>query len=219
MGADNLNQEETEGKVRQLQASGRPEKHLARSLEDVSYLFLSEETAGVASNGESRDDDLGALSHPGERSPLIVLDRSPALHRDSLISTLNSHTAVLEEGLRAIDASVPVDIGGPVDLVAVDQADHLSIVDLDISGGDELLLRGICHFDWFVRNIPILRRMYHGRVIDYSAQPRIFLIAPQFSPKLQCAVQRIARPRINCVLYHVVAVPNGTGIYFTRILP
>jgi hypothetical protein len=215
-----LSQDETEGKVRQPQAPGRSDKHLARSLEDVSYLFLSEEAAESVSTGELRRDSKGQTHpQPGEQPPLVVLDRSPALQRDSLVAMLNSHTGVLEEGLGAIDANVPMDTGGPIDLVAVDQSNKLAIIDLDILGGDALLLRGICHFDWFVRNVPILRRMYHGRVIDFSAQPRLFLVAPEFSPMLRCAAQRIAGPPVKCFVYRVVAVPNGAGIFFTCIPP
>jgi hypothetical protein len=215
-----LNKEENEGTARQPSASGRPEKHLARSLEDVSYLFLSEKAAEAPSTDEQRRGSSGqACPNAGDRSPLIVLDRSPVLQRDSLVSTLNAHTGVLEEGLRAIDANVPLGTDAPIDLLAIDRLNHLSIIDLDLSGADELLLRGICHFDWMVRNVPILRRMYHGRVIDFSAQPRVFLIAPRFSPMFLCAAQRIASPQIRCFLYQVVAVPDGAGMLVTCIPP
>jgi hypothetical protein len=215
-----MSQDEAEGKVCQPEVPVRTERHLARSLEDVSYLFLSEGAAEAASSDEPRVNSPGqAPSQPGERPLFIMADRSPALQREPLISLLNSNTGVLEEGLKAIDVNVPLDMGGSIDLVAVDQSSKLVVIDLDISAGDELLLRGICHFDWFARNVPLLRRMYRGRVIDFSAQPRVFLIAPQFSPMLRCAAQRIACPRISCYLCQIVGASNGAGSLFTRILP
>lgn len=216
-GVDFMNQEEIEGSARQPQAPGRTEKHLARGLEDVSYLFLSDRAAGAGSRDESSGGSTVKVSpHPGERSLFIMADRSQALQRDSLISLLNANTGVLEEGLKAIDMNVPLDDGSSIDLIAVDQFNKLNLIDIDISGGDELLVRGICHFDWFVRNIPIVRRMYHGRVIDFSAQPRIFLVAHHYSTMLRCAAQRITCIQINCYQYHAVAASNGTGIFLTR---
>lgn len=215
-----MNQDETESKTNQPQAPGRTEKRLARSLEDVSYLFLSQAAAPAAATDEVRGDSSGQPgSHPAEHPLPIVLGSSEALQRDPLISLLNKNSGALEDGLRAIDANIPWETGSPIDLVAVDGSNQLVIIDLETSGNDQLLLRGICHFDWFVRNVPILRRMYHGRVIDFSSTPRLFLIAPEFSPMLQRAAQRIACPRITCILFRPVSVSGGTGILFERVPP
>ena len=150
--------------------------------------------------------------------PLTLLKDQPhTLQKDRLVSLLNSTPGVLEDGLKAIDTNLSVDSANPVDLVAVDRFNKLCLIDVDVSGEDALLLRGICHFDWFVRNVPIVRRMYHDRVIDCSAHPRVFLAAPGFSDVFLCAAQRIACTRIHCYRYHVTAGPGGTGILLTRI--
>jgi hypothetical protein len=122
----------------------------------------------------------------------------------------------LEEGLRAIDKGIPCGEFGPIGLMAVDAANQLVLVDVATSPGDQLLLRGICHFDWIVRNIPVARRMYHGRIIDFSAQPRLFLVAPRFSTMLLCAATRIPHPRVACFRYHVVTAPEGAGVFLER---
>lgn len=206
------------GKSRQYQAPVRTEKHLARSLEDVSHLFLSKESAGNGTtNALPRDSVRQVPPHPGERSIFLLEDQSQNLEKGSLVTLLKSNTRVLEEGLKAIDENVPVDSGNPVDLVAVDRFNKLCLIDVDVAGGDALLLRGICHFDWFVRNVPIVRRMYHERVIDFSAHPRLFLAAPKFSAMFRCAAQRIASTQINCYLCSAAAGPGGTGILLTRV--
>ncbi len=213
-----MNQDEKEGKVRPMQAPVRTDKHLARSLEDVSHLFLSKENA---KNGFPEKPAGGSTEpeppHSGE-CPVFLREEPPqAPQKDNLVSLLNSQTGILEDGLRAIDTNVPVDSASPVDLVAVDRFDKLCLIDIDLSGNDALLLRGICHFDWFVRNVPIVRRMYHGRVIDFSAHPRIFLVAPGFSDMFRCAAKRIACTQIHCFLYQVAAGSGGTGILLTRV--
>jgi hypothetical protein len=220
LGTDNLSQDETGGKDRQFQAPVRTDKRLARSLEDVSYLFLSGGNAGAKPPDEFHGDSKGQeLPHPGVRPIFLLEDQYQTLHKDSLISLLNSNTRMLEGGLRAIDMNIPMDSGSPVDLVAVDKFNKLCLIDIDVSGSDELLLRGICHFDWFVRNVPIVRRMYSSFAIDFSAHPRMFFVAPKFSAMFRCTAQRIACTQINCYLWHIACGSEGDGILLTPILP
>lgn len=129
---------------------------------------------------------------------------------------LNGSAAALEEGLRAIDANIPCDPFGFIDLVAVDSLDQLCIINVDVVPKDESLLRGIAYFDWIVRNISIVRRMYQGRVINFSAKPRLFLVAPGFSPLLTCVAQRSTSPEVCCFAFRTVAMPGGVGILFER---
>jgi hypothetical protein len=48
-----VNPDETEGRASPLQSSGRTDKHPARTLEDVSHLFLSEQNAGSGTPSEA----------------------------------------------------------------------------------------------------------------------------------------------------------------------
>ena len=193
----------------------RFERRLARGLEDVSHLFLSQpsdkpDKKAAGENAPAEQDSSGPAS---PRTP-ILLRSYPAFNRELLISLLNRKTAVLEEGMCAIDTDVPCEPFGAIDLLAVDKFDQLSIINVDIDQNDSLLLRGIAHIDWIVRNIPIVRRMYQGRVINFSAPPRLFLIAPGFSSLLKCAAQRSENPRVCCFAYRTAAVSGGVGILF-----
>jgi len=131
-----------------------------------------------------------------------------------ILGFLYGSAAVIEEGLRAIDENVPCDPLGFIDLVAVDSRDQLCIINVDAAQNDESFLRGIACFDWILRNKPIVRRMYQGRVVNYSAQPRLFLVAPVFSPLLKCAARHSTSPEVSCVAYRAVAMPGGVGILF-----
>ena len=186
----------------------------------MSHLFLSKGNISPESPEKFSGDSTRQVSpHPGMQPIFLLEDQSQILQKDSLISLLNSNSCMLEDGLKTIDTNLPMDSGSPVDLVVVDRFNKLCLIDIDLSGRDELLLRGICHFDWFVRNVPIVRRMYHGRAIDFSAHPRIFFVAPSFSTMFRCTAQRISCTRINCYLLHVTAGSEGAGIILTRILP
>jgi hypothetical protein len=200
------------------QSPARSEKRLARGLEDVSHLFLSQSAAPAPAAAETRGgaDNAAPVSCPGRAAPILLTKAAP-LSENELTFLLHSNTGVLEEGLRSIDKGLPCDDSGPIGLVAVDTSNQLVIIDIDTSPGDQLLLRGICHFDWMVRNVPVARRMYHGRVIDFSAQPRLFLVAPQFSSLFLRAARRIAQPVTHCFRFQFLTVQAGTGIHFERV--
>jgi hypothetical protein len=134
--------------------------------------------------------------------------------RDKLAAILRGLEGALEDGLRGIDAAVPCQPCGEIDVLAVDRTNQLTIIDFEPTPHDGLLVRGIGHFHWIVDNLPLVRRMYADQAINFSVQPRIFLVAPQFSPLLRSCARQIARPRINWVRYHVVNVSGGSGVLF-----
>jgi len=193
------------------------EKRLARGLEDVSHLFLSQTFDKPAEKEEILDP--APLQTPHEPAPPKIpqlLYAVQTVNRELLLSLLDRNAAVLEEGMRVIDADVPCDPFGSIDLVSLDSKDQLSIIEVDNTQNDESLLRGIAHFDWMLRHMPVVRRMYHGRVINFSIQPRLFLVAPGFSPLLKCVAQRSTSPQVCCFGYRAAAMPGGVGILFER---
>ena len=98
--------------------------------------------------------------------------------------------------------------------VIVDRASQLTIMDFETTTGDDLLMRGLGHFDWVVRNMPILRRMFRGQAINFMLQPRVILLAPQFSARMSSVARQIARPHIYQVRYHLVETLGRTAILF-----
>jgi hypothetical protein len=205
-------------------ANVRPEEHsrlekkLARGLEDLSYLFLSQPSDRPAEKAQDTNTSPEPMSSkPAQSRISIPLRPSSNCDRDSLIQLLKRNSALLEEGMRAIDENLPCEPYGNIDIVALDQADRLSIINIDAVQNDESLLRGIGCFDWILRNISIVRRMYAGRVMDLAAPPRLFLVAPGFSPLLQCAVQRCKSPPICCFTYRAAALAGSVGILFERV--
>jgi hypothetical protein len=200
-----------------LEENRRSEKRLSRGLEDVSHLFLSQSPDRPAEKAEL-SNVAPALSPPERtqsRTPFLLHD-SPTVSRELILGFLTDSAAVLEEGLRVIDANIPCDPFGFIDLVAVDSEDRLCLLNIDAVQKDESLLRGIAYCDWIIRNTPIVRRMYQGRVINFSVQPRLFLVAPGFSPLLKCIAQRSTNPEVCCSAYRTVAMPGGIGMLFER---
>ena len=204
----------------QVQDQRRAERRLARGLEDVSHLFLSQAPPVAVEKkeetGSPESTPAPSCSEPTQGRAPILLHASSAVDKESLIALLHKNAAILEEGMHAIDVSIPCEPFGSVDILALDRLDQMVIMDVEIEPQDQLLLRGIAQFDWFERNTPILRRMYHGRVVNFSAPPRIFLIAPDFSPLLKCVAQRGTSPLVFCFGFRTVALPGGVGMFFER---
>lgn len=185
---------------------GRPERPLGRGLEDVSHLFLSQRAP------EAERPTPAPPSRGG-----VTLLRPASVSRDRLAAVLREFTGALEDGLKAIDANVPCHPCGEIDLLAMSRTGQLTIIDADTTANDALLMRGMGHFDWVVHNTPNLKRMYREHAVNFSLQPRLVLLAPQFSVLLQTVARQITCPQIQAIRYHAVDAAGGPGIFFEPV--
>ena len=193
---------------------GRSDRPLGRGLEDVSHVFLSPKAdeGGTDPNGGWRAE----RPFPRQESAPSTLLLRPAAQvtREQVAAVLKEFGGALEEGLRGIDAEISCGPCGEIDLLAIDRASQLTIIDFEITSSDELLIRGLGHFDWVVGNLLNVRRMFRGQAINFSLEPRLVLLAPQFSSRVRCVARQIPRPRIDWVRYHFVETPGRPGIFF-----
>lgn len=198
-------------------SEGAQDRPLGRGLEDVSHLFLSRRIGEASASDRAVRSPERSSPPPGSRGGIVLL-RPASVTRDRLAVALMEFDGALEEGLRAFDAKIPCHPCGEIDLVAVDRASQLTIIDFEITVDDGLLLRGIGHFDWVVRNMPNVQRMYREQAVNFSLPPRLFLVAPQFSPLLRSVARQITRPQIHWVRYHTVNASGGPGILFEPVV-
>ena len=199
------------------QSADRAAKPLGRGFEEISHLFLSdsaETRPGERTCVEARER---VPVWPGIRTGVAVLRPGAPLTRDQLTATLRECQIALEDNMRAIGAGVSCSPYGEVDLLALDRAHQLTLIDVETRLGDGLLLRGVSHVDWVRRNLSNVQRMYPEWRIDAARPPRLFLIAPGFSPCLRSAIRQIIGPDITCFRYHDVAISGGTGILVERL--
>ncbi len=195
----------------------RTTKALGRGLEEISHLFLSPASkTGV----RTPVDDLAPeqpAGRPPARAGVAVLRPGTGLPKDQLTATLLECQDALEGGMRAFGAAVSCSPCGEIDLLAMDCLNQLTVIDVDTTLGDSLLLRGISHVDWVMRNLTNVRRMFQKWQIDFSGQPRLVLVAPRFSPFLTSAIRQLNGPKVACFRYHTIATFGGTGILIERV--
>jgi hypothetical protein len=196
----------------------RSDRPLGRGLEELSHVFLSQRPPEAPGIDPTAARPPGRTSaEPGLRMDAVLLRSGGDITRDGVAALLTEYEGAVEEGLHRIDANVPCDPHGEIDVLAVDRANQLVILDFDTAPIDDLLLRGIAHFDWITRHLPIVRRMCRGVAINFSLQPRLFLVSPGFSPLLESVSRHITRPRIDWIQYRLMITPTGPGIFFERM--
>ena len=198
-------------------AAGRADRPLGRGLEDVSHLFLTQNAEEALLQGRDAGRRFRPAGPATVETSAVVLRPSVPDGNERLGDLLREFASVIEDGLQGIDTRIPCDPYGEIDMLGVDRANQLVIVDFDIFPNDQLVLRGIGHFDWIVRNLPIVRRMYQGRAINFSSEPRLLLLAPDFPPLALCAARQVARPRLSLVRYRFVETSGGPGVFFERV--
>ena len=190
------------------------EQHLrvGRGLDQVSHLFLSHVAERAARGRSGNGSELP--EHAQENQPLELVRRAPrAPERERLVSLFHEQPEALKEGLKVIDADLPCETPSNVELVALDTTNRLAIIDVEDKPNDSLLLRGMAHLDWVVGNAALLRRIYREQPINYSLQPQLFLVAPDFSPLFRFAIRHMRSLQIQCIKYDTVVLPAGTGIF------
>jgi hypothetical protein len=195
----------------------RPDKPLGRGLDDVSHLFLSPKPAEATPTDQSVPRAVERPSPPMASRGGVALLRPAALSRDRLPALVAEFAGALEDGFRAIDTNIPCHPCGEIDVLAVNRGGHVTIVDVDGTANDALLARGLAHFHWVVRNMPNLRRMYREPAINFSLQPRLVLLAPQFSALLRSLTRQLTGPQVQWVRYHAVESGGGLAVLFDPV--
>jgi hypothetical protein len=182
-----------------------PDRPLGRGLEDVSRVFLSQP-------GETRVLPARPQPRAESASNTVLLRPVAQVSREQVAAALREFEGALEEGLRCIDSDVACGPCGEIDLLAVDRAGRLTVVDFDTTASDELLVRGLGHADWAAGNVPNLRRMFRGVAINFSLPPRLLLLAPQFSDRMRCAGRQVSGLQIGWIRYQLVDLLGRPGI-------
>jgi len=198
--------------------SRRERKRLGRGLEDVSHLFFSESTEEPDAPPDRPATDVEPEGKPMGRSSngVVVLRPTGAVAKDEMTAAIKAQTEVVESGLQVIDESVPGDECGIIDLLAVDRAGQLCIIDINTSTDEALLLRALGHFDWAVRNLLHLARLYRAHGVNFALHPRLLLISHHFSTAVRRAARHFSGGHIDLFRYQAFALPAGTGVYFER---
>ena len=194
------------------------DKPAGRGLDEISRVLLNpkktEPPPAEPVHARLTDRITQAASAPR----VLQLRPTSSVNRATLASMIKELQDGVEYGLRVLDMAVACYPVGEIDLLAIDRSNQLVIIDFDTASSETLLLRGMAHYNWVVHNLANFERMYAQEGVNLMAEPRLFLLAPKFSPLLTNAARHLTQPRIQWMRYHVVdALPGVFGILFERV--
>jgi hypothetical protein len=195
---------------------GQSERPLGRGLEHLSRVFLTQQPPERFTGPGTERPPGRPLPEDGPTAGAVLVHPAAQATREQVVAAVKEFAGALEDGLKVIDGGIPCAPCGEIDLLAVDRTNQLVVIDFETAPTDELLIRGLGHADWMVGNVANLRRMFRGNAINFSLQPRLFLLAPHFSPRVRCAARQVASPEIEWVRYQMVEMAGRTGIFFER---
>jgi hypothetical protein len=197
-------------------SESRSDRPLGRGLEDISHVFLSprreSESPPAPAPAAEAHQERPITRGTGAQAPLL-LRPSAGASREQVAAALLEFEGAIEPGLVTLDAAIACPPHDDIDVLAIDRASQLTVVDFDLTVSDELLMRGLAHVDWVTDHLPNLRRMFRGQPINFSLEPRLILLAPHFTSRA-VSVARLARPRVSWVRYQMVETPSRPGIFF-----
>jgi hypothetical protein len=117
-----------------------------------------------------------------------VFNSQPLEDRDRLARMVAENSQSLEKGLRVIDPGKGRGQWGPMDLLAVDVSGGPVIIDVAAQARDDLLVEGLSHLSWFGRYRHRMLPLLGDKARDLFVEPRLILVAPDFSACCQDAV-------------------------------
>lgn len=122
---------------------------------------------------------------------------------------------LIEDGLRLVDHQVSTD-RGPLDVLLVDSGGALVVVELKVVVDDEMLLQALDYYDYVARNVDGFAHAYSDKKINPRQEPRLLLVAPDFSPLFLNRVKWLTvRPElVSFQILEFVDEPGGlTPVY------
>ncbi len=117
------------------------------------------------------------------RNSLMLDIKQVEISEKELEDMLKDNLHLIEEGLKFIGNQI-VAGRGPLDILAVDNGGSLVVMELKVVESDDMLVQALDYYDWTLKHIDSVRRMYPRFNVDYEQSPRLILVAPSFTQTL-----------------------------------
>jgi len=137
------------------------------------------------------------------------------LSEKELEDIIFNNPETVEDGLSILNRQIPTD-SGPLDLLAADSDGVLTVIELKNEINDGQLDQGLRYYDWVRSSIEWISRA-HSNKVDVKQEPRLILIAPDFSDNLKIIAKYVNIP-LELMRYVAFQLPDGDkGIYVGSI--
>jgi len=135
-----------------------------------------------------------------------------------LQSILANNPTIIEDGLTVLKQQYPTD-EGLIDLLCVDDDGRLTVVELKVNSDDTMLFQALKYYDWVYSNRDRIKEAFKENKINTNLEPKIILIAPEFSETLIRSVKHI-RPIIDLYTYKILECSKcgRQGVHLSPII-
>lgn len=129
--------------------------------------------------------------------------------KDELEPLLVAAPEYLEAGMRIVTHQLTTPTG-PLDILVVDEDGALAVIELknEIVDGEGQLLQALRYYDWCFENRAWLASAYKNKGIDPQKEPRLILVAPDFSNALTRLAKYLA-VEVELFRYQAIELPDG----------
>jgi hypothetical protein len=124
------------------------------------------------------------------------------VRESELRSILANNPNIIEDGLTVLKQEYPTD-EGPLDLLCVDGEGRLAVVELKVDSEDTMLFQALKYYDWVYSNRDRVKEAFKDKKINTNLEPKIILIAPEFSETLIRSVKHVT-PVIDLYTYKML---------------
>lgn len=137
---------------------------------------------------------------------MLEYEEVSELSESELEFIIRDNPHLIEPGLQFVDRQRKAG-RGPLDLLLIDSGNALVVAELKVVRSDEMLFQALDYYDYVYSNLERLSLAYEvkGFKIDPYQEPRIMLIAPDFSQSLinRC---KWLKPRIDLYRFRYLIV-------------
>ena len=122
----------------------------------------------------------------------------------------------IEPGLKIVDSRLLLGQAA-IDLVGLDAKGSLTLIALDFSADEGLLLRVMDAYSWCLEYPDTLRRLYPMAQLSTSRPPRILFIVERLTDSFLRRIKQLSFLEIDCLEFRHLEVNGASVVYFDHV--
>ena len=133
--------------------------------------------------------------------------------REEITALIAQQHKALDGGLELIGERLGKRGEAGWDLAGVDVEGRLVLIAVEVFTADKILSQLLSRLDWAWEHLDAIARMYPAYKIDCDRLPRVFVMAPDFSPALKRSMTYLNyRVSISLYIYRYIQTDAGKGL-------
>ena len=140
----------------------------------------------------------------------MIVRKIDIKEKGELEPILVKNPEILEDDMKIVGHQITTPTG-PLDILAVDEEGVLAVIELknEVDEEENQLLQALRYYDWCLENRAWLAHAFNEKGIDPQKEPRLILVAPDFSESLKRLAKYLSLDEVELYRYQAIELPNG----------